>query len=825
MNSLLINDRRGWSLIILLFIMASFVAMFPLVTSFTDNRANFTTALERWTQWQKAKEGALQLALTNKTPGLVDFTYKLPGTNDLVVTVTTSLATAGGGGGDPLLPPDPSNGTSVPFADGQSGTVPADSIFRVFASNGNVFSEVPMTSGGTYSVTTGTGKNLLLVLTDSSGTQIASLNLGNPSNGRMLRIQDYVDPAAGGTGSTGTTAYTVTTTTTINSTDDSGFYEDSLKLWEGHIEVTGNWPTALKDLTAVKSISVSPDEVDEDLSDFAVLVAFEDSEVKEGAAPDGSDIRFADKDGNLLEFEKVSFEIKGGKAIGRFYVKLPSVSSTLNTDFFMYYSQKDGAVLPDVLLPWDGSGYRGVWHLTESGNGTTGEFKDSSGKANHATGGNGTATKAPEKKAEGPTGISQALDGIDDHIVAANSTSLNLTNQITISAWIKPAASQISFNFTNAGATGRFGPTQAQINTAYAATTLANKVLVFTQGIQEWKIPFDGIFRISVDGAAGGTKTGSSIQEGGKGASMIGNSSLVEDDLLKILVGQQGESRDNANSGGGGGTFVWESSNLLIAAGGGGGGGYYRSGMDGVNLSGGTFGNIYSNANNIGNPGINGYGGNCGGAGWLTNGVGGGDAIRKSGIPYRPLEGGAGANSGTSNTGAGGFGGGGGATGQPAANFGAGGGGSFNAGTNQVNTSGANTGHGKVTITPKRNILSKGADTYGLWLDDDLTLRGYINGTAITSSVKLTADQWQFVAMTYDGSQLKLYINGEEKGAMPLTGVIISSTKNLYFGSGVLGSVTSAKVAEVARSAAWLKFEYHNITSADNQIAIGAKQP
>ncbi len=34
------------------------------------------------------------------------------------------------------------------------------------------------------------------------------------------------------------------------------------------------------------------------------------------------------------------------------------------------------------------------------------------------------------------------------------------------------------FTFTNAGATGRFGPTQQQINAAYAATNLANKVSI-----------------------------------------------------------------------------------------------------------------------------------------------------------------------------------------------------------------------------------------------------------------------------------------------------------------------------------------------------------
>ncbi|MBT6112672.1 MAG: hypothetical protein HOH03_03590, partial [Candidatus Marinimicrobia bacterium] len=40
----------------------------------------------------------------------------------------------------------------------------------------------------------------------------------------------------------------------------------------------------------------------------------------------------------------------------------------------------------------------------------------------------------------------------------------------------------ISWTFSNAGATGRFGPTQAQVDAAYAGTTLEDKVtIIFTQ--------------------------------------------------------------------------------------------------------------------------------------------------------------------------------------------------------------------------------------------------------------------------------------------------------------------------------------------------------
>ncbi|NDB34846.1 MAG: hypothetical protein EB023_05775, partial [Flavobacteriia bacterium] len=57
-------------------------------------------------------------------------------------------------------------------------------------------------------------------------------------------------------------------------------------------------------------------------------------------------------------------------------------------------------------------------------------------------------------------------------------------------------AAGTAFNFTNAASTGRTGPTQAQVNAAYAATNLAGAVTINTQGIQEWIVPQTGLYRI-----------------------------------------------------------------------------------------------------------------------------------------------------------------------------------------------------------------------------------------------------------------------------------------------------------------------------------------
>ena len=125
-----------------------------------------------------------------------------------------------------------------------------------------------------------------------------------------------------------------------------------------------------------------------------------------------------------------------------------------------------------------------------------------------------------------------------------------------------------AYEFTNAGAIGREGPTQSEINTAYQGTNLENNVTVQTRGIQEWSVPFSGTYRIEVFGASGGDST---LGTAGKGASMSGNFTFNESQLLKIIPGQKGKSNSNHGGGGGGGSFVVNAidSSLLIAAGGG----------------------------------------------------------------------------------------------------------------------------------------------------------------------------------------------------------------------------------------------------------------
>ncbi len=123
-----------------------------------------------------------------------------------------------------------------------------------------------------------------------------------------------------------------------------------------------------------------------------------------------------------------------------------------------------------------------------------------------------------------------------------------------------------SHTFTNAGASGRIGPTLEQTMSAYSSIPWAKNYITMTNnnGIQLWTVPKTGIYTIRALGGSGNNLD----QSGGKGRDIETDVVLIKGKVIKILVGQQG-----INIGGGGGTFVVIDNNkpLLVAGGGGGG--------------------------------------------------------------------------------------------------------------------------------------------------------------------------------------------------------------------------------------------------------------
>lgn len=199
------------------------------------------------------------------------------------------------------------------------------------------------------------------------------------------------------------------------------------------------------------------------------------------------------------------------------------------------------------------------------------------------------------------------------------------------------------YAFTDAGASGLAGATQAQVNAAYTGTSLAGKVTALNTGIQQWTVQYSGLYTISASGASGGYTPNVA---GGRGASINIEKYLNAGDVLQVLVGQEG-GRAAFNSGyyqgwaggGGGGTFIFDvtTNQIILVAGGGGGAAQGAQGFSymaaGVDAS--AY-NVTSGANGSSTPGswsvagvggTNGNGGakpgygGAGGAGFYTDGA------------------------------------------------------------------------------------------------------------------------------------------------------------------------------------------------------------
>ena len=269
----------------------------------------------------------------------------------------------------------------------------------------------------------------------------------------------------------------------------------------------------------------------------------------------------------------------------------------------------------------------------------------------------------------------------------------------TFQAVHKPHSSSSSsgtLTFTNCSATGRTGPTQSQVNSTYTSgNSLYNAVTINTQGIQEWTVPSTTTYTIEVFGAQGGTS------DGGLGARMKGDFNLTSGDIIKVVVGQQGDwySGWNSSGGGAGNVASYGEAALGIDA---------VSGEDGTDGYGGGDGGTDGN----GGSGTAPSGAGGGGAGWLSDGGASSYSSSCEGGSTKYLfYGGNGYQNHDSDGGFGGGGGGlcgagggggysGGGSGQGSSWCSAGGGGgSYNSGANQDNSSGVKEGHGQVIIT------------------------------------------------------------------------------------------------------------------------------
>ncbi len=183
-----------------------------------------------------------------------------------------------------------------------------------------------------------------------------------------------------------------------------------------------------------KKITLDRTEVAANLTDFPVLINLTtDAELAASAQNDGDDILFTSSD----ETTKISHEIEffdGGTGELVAWVKVPTVSASVDTDIYMYYGNATVGSQQDAVNVWDAN-YVQVSHLKETPNGTLDELLDSSGSGNHGqTFGMGASNSVDAKAGKGLNFVrADALDQIRVY----DSASLDGTaDEGTLEFWV-----------------------------------------------------------------------------------------------------------------------------------------------------------------------------------------------------------------------------------------------------------------------------------------------------------------------------------------------------------------------------------------------------
>ncbi len=181
-----------------------------------------------------------------------------------------------------------------------------------------------------------------------------------------------------------------------------------------------------------QAITINASQVSANLLDFPVLITLEhlnDEVIDAGAYSainGGGDIRFSgDANGNNpLAIEIVNFVTSSNPSNRKcqIWVKVPSVSSTINTTIYIWYN-KTGESQPISSSTYGSqavwSDYEAVWHMDSS---PAGIIYDATGKGHNlsSSGSMGTVNLT-----SGAIGGAVLFDGIDDQLILSSSLPYN----------------------------------------------------------------------------------------------------------------------------------------------------------------------------------------------------------------------------------------------------------------------------------------------------------------------------------------------------------------------------------------------------------------
>jgi hypothetical protein len=170
-----------------------------------------------------------------------------------------------------------------------------------------------------------------------------------------------------------------------------------------------------------KSITINAIQVEDDLTDFPVMIDIFDIDLRDKARVDGYDIFFADPiSEERLDHEVEYYDSSTGKLVA--WVRIPYLSSSTNTTIDMYYGNFGQSIpMENPQAVWDAN-YSAVWHLNN-------DFEDSTRNVHH-----GVNTGSEDIGAIIANGQDFENDDSSDRIDVGN---WNVPGQgLTLQAWV-----------------------------------------------------------------------------------------------------------------------------------------------------------------------------------------------------------------------------------------------------------------------------------------------------------------------------------------------------------------------------------------------------
>ena len=203
-----------------------------------------------------------------------------------------------------------------------------------------------------------------------------------------------------------------------------------------------SFPSPFTSWSFRRKITIDNTKVDAVLTSFPVNVPLSlfNTDFHSKVKSDGGDIRFSASDGTTQLARENRF-INTGTKKGEFHAVISSVSSSVDTDFFIYYGNA-GVSEPAITDTfgaenvWD-SNFKGVWHLQEDPSGSAPQMLDSTSGSFDGTS-NGSMTLGDSVTGKILDGQALDFEGTDDFIDMGSVVGDAGVSNFTIEAYINP---------------------------------------------------------------------------------------------------------------------------------------------------------------------------------------------------------------------------------------------------------------------------------------------------------------------------------------------------------------------------------------------------